>query len=420
MGPGAVEGRQKGAWACILTGPFGCRHCGDAVILWALPCEGVSALSSLCQLPTPSLLVDKPRMQANVRRLNERLAGLGVPLRPHLKTCKNIEIARGMLSGHPGGATVSTLAEADYFFAHGISDLLYAVGIAPGKLDGVAERMERGMDLSLILDHPDAARAVAKAADRWGVRFRVLLEVDADGHRAGFQPDDAGLVESAKILDAAGCEAAGTMVHAGGSYACRDTACIERVAEDERAAAVGAAEHLREAGFKAPVVSVGSTPTLSFARDLTGVTEARAGVHVFQDLVMAGLGVCSVEDIALSVLTEVIGHKRPEGHLVVDAGWMALSRDRGTAGQAVDQGYGVVCDEAGHVMKGLIVQATNQEHGIIAPREGGMLDPERFPIGTRLRVLPNHACATGGQHGHFRMLDEYGQVSEKLERCSGW
>ena len=381
-------------------------------------------MSSLQQLPTPSLLVDRPRMEANIRRLNEQLAGLGVPLRPHLKTCKNIEVAREMLAGHPGGATVSTLAEADYFFAHGITDLLYAVGIAPGKLDGVAERMGRGMDLSLILDHPDAARAVAEAAKRLGVRFRVLLEVDADGHRAGFQPDDAGLVESARILEAAGCEATGTMVHAGGSYACRDTACIERVAEDERAAAVGAADRLREAGFEAPVVSVGSTPTLHFARDLSGVTEGRAGVHVFQDLVMAGIGVCSVEDIAMSVLTEVIGHKRPEGHLVVDAGWMALSRDRGTAAQAVDQGYGVVCDESGAVVDDLIVKSTTQEHGIIAPRDGNKngasMDPGRFPIGTRLRVLPNHACATGGQHSHFWMLDEHGQVSGKLERCSGW
>lgn len=377
-------------------------------------------MPALQQLPTPSLLVDAPRMAANIQRMNEKLARLDVPLRPHLKTCKNIEIAREMLAGHPGGATVSTLAEADYFFAHGIRDLLYAVGIAPGKLKGVADRLQRGMALTLILDHPDAARAVAEAAKRHETRFRVLLEVDADGHRAGFRPDDDSLVESAGILAGADCEAAGTLVHAGGSYACRDTACIERVAEEERDAAVGAAQRLRDAGFEAPVVSVGSTPTVTFARDLTGVSEARTGVYVFQDLVMAGLGVCAVEDIALSVLTEVIGHKRPEQHLVVDAGWMAHSRDRGTADQAVDQGYGVVCDEAGTVMDDLIVRSTNQEHGIITPRDGSGIDLERFPIGTRLRVLPNHACATAGQHLHYWLLDGDSQVSQQLDRCVGW
>jgi D-serine deaminase-like pyridoxal phosphate-dependent protein len=76
------------------------------------------------------------------------------------------------------------------------------------------------------------------------------------------------------------------------------------------------------------VISVGSSPTAHFARDLTGVTEVRAGVFVFFDLVMAGLGVCSLDDIALSVLTTVIGHQREKGWIIVDAGWMAMSRDR--------------------------------------------------------------------------------------------
>ena len=42
--------------------------------------------------------------------------------------------------------------------------------------------------------------------------------------------------------------------------------------------------------------------------------------------------------IALTVLTSVIGHQREKGWTLVDAGWMAMSRDRGTAEQPVDQG----------------------------------------------------------------------------------
>jgi D-serine deaminase-like pyridoxal phosphate-dependent protein len=373
------------------------------------------------ELITPVLLIDEARFERNVARMNAQLERLGVPLRPHLKTVKNIELARRMIAGHPGGTTVSTLAEADYFFAAGIDDLLYAVGIAPGKLGEAARRMAEGMKLTLILDHPDAASAVADAATGLDTDFRVLLEVDADGHRAGFRPDDTALVDAARILARGGATAAGVMVHAGGSYGCRDRDCLVRMAAQERDAAVAAAQALREAGFEAPVVSVGSTPTALFAEDLSGVTEIRAGVYAFMDLVMTGLGVCDLDDIAISVLTEVIGHREHQGEVVVDAGWMSLSRDRGTADQAIDRGYGVVCDEGGQVLEPeVIVKATNQEHGIVARRDGVALDPDAFPIGRRLRVLPNHACATAGQFELMWLTDSDNQPVAQLGRCRGW
>ncbi|WP_220337131.1 alanine racemase [Wenzhouxiangella sp. 15181] len=372
-------------------------------------------------MSTPALLIEDERFKRNVARMNRQLDRLGVPLRPHLKTVKNIELARRMMADHATGATVSTLAEADYFFAHGIDDLLYAVGIAPGKLAEAAHRIANGMQLSLILDHPDTARAVAQAATEHETDFQVLLEIDADGHRAGFRPDDPSLIEAARILHGGGATAAGVMVHAGGSYGCRDRDCLVRMARQECDVAVAAARELRGAGFGAPVVSVGSTPTALFAEDLTGVTEVRAGVYAFMDLVMTGLGVCDIDDIAISVLTEVIGHRKLEGQAIIDAGWMSLSRDRGTANQAIDRGYGVVCDEIGRLLSPeVIVQATNQEHGILARRDGESLDLGQLPIGRRLRVLPNHACATAGQFETMWLIGADGQAIERLERCRGW
>src|SRR5690606_1818657 len=157
-------------------------------------------------------------------------------------------------------------------------------------------------------------------------------------------------------------------------------------AELERAGAVRAAQRLRAADYPAPVVSVGSTPTAHFARSFDGVTEVRAGVYVFFDLVMHGLGVCEQSDIALSVLCSVIGHQQEKGWIITDGGWMAMSRDRGTSGQKVDQGYGVVCDQAGIPLPGLIMQQANQEHGIIVHRDDTSLTP-MLPVGTLLRIL---------------------------------
>jgi D-serine deaminase-like pyridoxal phosphate-dependent protein len=374
------------------------------------------------QLETPRLLLDESRMMRNVARLKQRLGNLGVPLRPHLKTVKSIEVARRVINGPTGPATVSTLKEAEQFGAAGICDLLYAVGITPNKLDRVSAIRAGGIDLSVIVGNLEAARAVAAKARATHDRIPTLIEVDSDGHRSGIQIDDIqGLVEVGRALQDGGAELRGVMTHAGGSYDCRGTAQLEAAAEQERAGAVRAATALRQANLSAPVVSVGSTPTAFFARDLTGVTEVRAGTFVFFDLFMTGLGVCTCDDIALSVLATVVDHHRAKGWILVDAGWTAMSRDRGTAKQPVDQGYGLVCDSLGRPYEGLIMTEANQEHGILAIRPGSIACLPELPIGAFVRILPNHACATSAQHDRYSVIGpDSNRVAAQWPIFRGW
>lgn len=376
--------------------------------------------TALDQLETPCLLLDAARMDRNIAAMHGALARHGVPLRPHVKTAKSIEPVRRMLAGQPGGITVSTLREAEVFLDHGITDICYAVGIAPNKVDHAADLIARGARLVLLLDSLDQARMLDAAGARLGTVFEALVEIDVDGHRAGVVPDDPALIDIGKAL-ASGSHTrlAGVLTHAGGSYVCRSVAAIRAIAEQERALTVRAAENLHAAGLACPVVSVGSTPTARFAEKLDGVTEVRAGVFVFQDLVQAGLGVCRIDDIAISVLASVIGHRREPGQLIIDAGWMALSRDRGTAAQALDQGYGLVCTAAGAPCDGMIVTEVNQEHGIVARRDGTPLDPVAWPVGSLLRILPNHACATAAAHERYHVLDD-GKPGDCWPRFGGW
>src|SRR5262245_40762952 len=116
--------------------------------------------------------------------MRARLRRLGVSLRPPMKTAKNIAIARMALGDEAGGITVSTLGEAEYFLRHGIGDIVYAVGAAPGKLDIVAGLMRRGASVTLILDNALAAQGVAERGAALGVRFPILIEIDSDGARA--------------------------------------------------------------------------------------------------------------------------------------------------------------------------------------------------------------------------------------------
>lgn len=368
-------------------------------------------------IETPQLFLDLPRLRANCQRMRSHLAGHAVALRPHVKTAKSVEVTRIALGGDTGPITVSTLKEAEYFFSQGFRDILYAVGIAPGKLARAAALKRAGCELKLVLDTAVAAAALAEFCAKEDIVIPALIEIDTDGHRAGVAPDSPLLLDIGGVLGPARL-LGGVMTHAGNSYNSQSVADIQEWARREREGIVLAAERLRAAGHAVPIVSVGSTPTALMGTSFSGVTEVRAGVYMFFDLVMAGLGVCAVDDIALSVATTVIGHQDEKGWVITDGGWMAMSRDRGTQKQAVDQGYGLVCDASGAVLPGIVVVDANQEHGVIAARDGSKLSLDDFPVGRVLRVLPNHACATGAQHRGYLVLD--GDHTQRWERINGW
>jgi D-serine deaminase-like pyridoxal phosphate-dependent protein len=371
-------------------------------------------------LDTPCLILDQERMEHNIARLRDRLHAAEVAFRPHLKTAKSWEVSRRLMSTPHGPATVSTLREAEYLASHGVKDITYAVGISPDKLARVKKLQKSGVTLTILLDSVEQAVAVASVCDP-SDPMPVLIELDCDGHRSGVKPHDSTLLTAIAQALTPRARLMGVLTHAGESYEARGSAALAAAAEQERTAAVMAAETLRAGGWPCPVVSVGSTPTAFSAPGYEGVTEVRAGVFVFFDLVQAGIGVCTTDEIALSVLATVIGHQREKGWTIVDAGWTALSCDRGTASQAVDQGYGLVCDLAGRPFPDLVVTIVNQEHGIVAARPGCPRFDLEFPIGTRLRILPSHACATATQHDRYHVIGA-GQnaVTAVWPRFTGW
>lgn len=376
--------------------------------------------ASIASLDTPVAIVDVSRMQRNIQRMQQRMDALGVRLRPHIKTSKCLPVIKAQIAAGASGVTVSTLKEAEHCFAEGISDVFYAVAIAPGKLAQALTLRRKGCRLSVLTDSVIGAQAIVSFGQQNDERFEVWIEIDCDGHRSGLTVEDNALIDVARVLSEGGMQLRGVMTHAGSSYELDNLEALQILAEQERFLCVNAAERIREAGVVCPEVSIGSTPTALSALSLKDVTEVRAGVYVFFDLVMHNIGVCQTDELALSVLTTVIGHQKDKGWIITDAGWMAMSRDRGTQRQQRDFGYGQVCSEAGDWIEGALLSSANQEHGIITLSKGGDIDiTERFPIGSRLRILPNHACATGAQFPDYRACDALGQV-HTWSRLHGW
>lgn len=377
---------------------------------------------SLGDLPTPCLVLDRSKMDRNLARMRQRAETLGVRLRPHCKTAKSAEVARLALGGEVGPITVSTMREAQYFAENGFTDITLAVGISPSRLGQAAELLARGIDLSIITDNAVIAGEIVAAGKARGVTFAVMIEVDVGEHRAGIDAHAPELLEIARILTEGGQELRGILAHGGHTYRCQGEEEVAEIAEQERAGAVLAAERLRQAGHACPVVSVGSTPGALFAKSLDGVTEMRPGVYMFMDLFQSGVGCCGLEDIAVTVMASITNLRPEQGTAIIDAGALALSKDRSTQAQPRDCDFGLLTDAFGRPLPGLTVEAVHQEHGRIG---GTGADPAVLPIGSRVHVLPNHVCMTAAMYDRYAVVEGLDKgpnqpVVAFWERVNGW
>lgn len=368
-------------------------------------------------IATPSLIIDLDRVRHNAERMSSRATKMGVRLRPHIKTHKCVEIARLQTAGHNGAITVSTLAEARDFAANGFGDITYAVPIERGKFASAIEILRSGVELNLLTDDAETAIQLDEAAGKAGVKFAVFVKIDCGTHRVGVEPHSIEAIEIPQHLsDAKNLHFAGILTHAGHSYDVKTVNDIRSVARHERDIMVEHADRLRGLGIEVPTVSIGSTPTMSLIDDLSGVDEIRPGNYIFYDNYQATLGSCSFEDTALTVLAAVIHRDDRRRKLVVDAGGIAMSKDRGPVGLDPHCGYGRVLDLDGSDT-GMRLTSLSQEHGEIEAGDSNAFSS--YKVGDRLRILANHSCMTAAQHSHYNVL-ENGEIVDRWHINSGW
>jgi D-serine deaminase-like pyridoxal phosphate-dependent protein len=372
----------------------------------------------LLTLETPRLILDLDRLEKNCAMMRARCASLGVALRPHVKTPKSVDVAKVATGSAPLGITVSTLKEAEHFANAGYRDILYAATIVPNKFAHAARIMATGCDLILITDSADVAAAASRFAAERNITLSFLIEIDCGEHRGGMLPTDAVADLARAIASAPGLRLRGVMTHAGHSYDASEPAKVPVIAAAERDAAVAAASAIRAAGLPCEIVSIGSTPTVLYADHLNGVTEARAGIYALWDLAQLSRKVCGIDDIAVSVLASVIGHNLAGRSLILDAGALALSKDIGANKLLPDAAYGYVCDATTMQRHGkLSVNVVHQEHGTVSVDDDAWF--ERLPVGSLVRVLPNHACITCAGYEAFDAVRGTTVVG-RFPRVNGW
>lgn len=368
----------------------------------------MTSILQAVDLPTPAFLVDQVIVERNCRRMREKALASGVLFRPHVKTHKCVEIGRMQHGGSVGPVTVSTLAEGEAFADAGFRDITYAVPVAPDKLPRAAALARRVERLGLLIDSDQALRAI-EASD---FTFDVFLKVDCGYHRAGVDPESPDSVRLAVALGRSErARFQGLLTHAGHSYHARDVEELRRVAAEESSSLTRFRALLAAEGLGDAVRSIGSTPTAAVVERFSECDEVRPGNYVFFDAFQATIGSCSLEECAVSVLTTVVGSYPERGTLIVDAGALALSKDLGPDHLDPRFGYGLVCDLALRPLS-MRITALSQEHGKIAAET-------HVPVGTRLRIIPNHSCLTAAMYERYHVVEE-GRVVGEWRPVRGW
>ena len=345
-------------------------------------------MTTINDLDTPALLVDRRRMERNIVSMQAACDQNGVALRPHTKTHKSPHVARLQVAAGARGITVAKVGEAEVMLAAGFEDLFIAYPlVGETKYRRLLPLLERAR-ITIAADSHRGVEMMSAFFGPRGVTLPVLVEIDTGFRRTGL-PNSEAAVELAQAIDRApGLSFEGLMEFGGHSY----DACSEEerrtVSRAEASALLEAAQQLTQVGLPARVISTGSTPSMPFVAEVYGVTEVRPGVYVFGDLKQAELGTLRRDECALTVLATVVSTPAP-GRYILDSGTKALSSDH-----YATRTYGELKD-----YPGAILTRASEEHGII---EGVDL-PLR--VGDRVEVIPNHACATCNMHDELHIVE---------------
>jgi D-serine deaminase-like pyridoxal phosphate-dependent protein len=333
-------------------------------------------------LETPLVVVDLDRLEENIQAMSERVRPVGAHLRPHIKTHKTPEVARMQVQHGANGITVAKLGEAEVMADAGFDDIFIANELIGAKKMRRLAELSKRVKVRSCVDSIVGAKMLSEAANEYGVAIDVLLDVNTGLDRTGIYPKQATEL-GREIERLPGVNLVGVFSYAGYKPAIPDEEARKAWAVREARIAVSVSEELQAAGIAATEVSVAGSSSAIYAMSVPGVTEVRPGQYVFNDAGMYRMGICSLSQCALKILTQVISRPASD-RAVIDAGSKVLTTEkRIVSGQ--DPGYGLI-EELPEAQ----VTALWEEHGVLH-LDG---DARRLAVGDTIEVIPNHVCPT--------------------------
>ena len=342
------------------------------------------------ELPTPALLLDLDAMERNIATMAAHAAATGIGLRPHAKSHKCVEIARHLARAGALGPACATVAEAEAMAAGGISGILITSPMATNDmLARVARLLGRGADLTLVVDHPANADALAELAAGLGVTLPLIVELDVGVGRTGCREVADAVVLARRVAGHGSLRFAGVQAYWGNLQQVMPLAERERrvAAQAERLRSLLTA--LRDVGRPAEIVTGGGTGTVFLDPATALFTELQPGSFLFLDSCYGAIPLKGNENPfvpSLFVAAGVVSANEPR-RVIVNAGYKALATDSGTP--MPTRG----------VPPGSTYRFMGDEHGAIDLGDG---PPPG--LGTVIELLTPHCDPTVNLHARYQVV----------------
>ena len=152
------------------------------------------------RLPTPALVVDLDRLEANITRQAARAKAAGLALRPHAKTHKSAFVARAQIAAGAVGVCCAKPGEAEALAAAGVTGLLITSPIASTDVaDRCAALTRLDPGLMVVVDNPIGAKALQTACAAQDTNVGVLIDVDVGMGRTGVAGVEAAVALADEI-----------------------------------------------------------------------------------------------------------------------------------------------------------------------------------------------------------------------------
>lgn len=379
-------------------------------------------------LPTPSAIIDYGRFKDNCDKMITNAKRLQCHFRPHIKTHKTVEGTLLQLGdGFTDRAIVSTMAEAwgilPLLQNGTINTLLLSMPLVTSSIEELMEysvKCGSSNKLVILVDHITQLDTLLALGGH--LPWEIYVKIDFGYHRAGLFNNTLSLRSViSKIIDPTNMLLLyGFYTHAGQSYLVANPheahkLLLQEIASVNEAAAFAVEQFNYNTASNRPLqLSVGATPTahassmLAYSKlqiesdinqKLYGELELHAGNYCCCDLQQVATNCCATTVVAATVLAEIVSNYTDDGRYdqLINAGVLALSRESGPY-----EGYG-------HLLSNhdWYVGKLSQEHGILYPFGHKQQMHQPFlPIGSKIRILPQHACITLACHPYYFVVDD--------------
>lgn len=319
----------------------------------------------LRDLDTPAVVIDLAVVERNIARVQAHLSGLGLAVRPHVKTHRLARFAHAQIAAGAVGICCQKLGEAEVMADAGVRDIFIPYNIVGASKLARLVALARRATMSVSADSEAVAHGLS-GAFAGEPPLAVQVECDTGAGRCGVQTPAAAAALAMTIAAAPGLSFAGLMTYPPMGRA-----------EEANAWLAEARRLIVGAGLDCARVSTGGTPNLPDMGKFTVATEHRPGTYVYNDRSLLAKGRCTVADCALVVLATIVSRPTPE-RVILDAGSKALTSDL----LGLD-GYGHIVGQPD-----ARIAALSEEHGHVHLKDATW----RPEVGDRVAIIPNHAC----------------------------